>query len=542
MPKGFEHHARTFTLLTMASRVTGLARDAALTRVFGLGPVADAFTFAFMVPNLFRRLFGEGALSSAFLPAYAKHLESDGEREAGFLAWRVLSLAGIVMAAIVVIGELALGAIHLVDAREQTSLSLALLAIMLPYMPLVCLVALLGAVLQVHHRFGPTASAPVILNLTVAGAAVAGWLTLGESDGVSRAVIVALAVLVSGILQLAWCLLAVRPLKVVRRGTSERAHQVARGVWATTVPMALGLGVLQINTLVDGIIASWPTAVGPTILGFDYPLKEGSMSTLSFAQRLYEFPLGVFGVAIATAIFPQLAREASDPARFHATLRRGLRLSVFLGAAASTGLAAVCLPLATTLYVGAAFTMDDAWRVAWVVLGYAPAIWAYSVNQLYTRAFYAMGDTRTPVRLSIAMVALNFTLNVILIWTPLGVAGLAWSTGACAVLQCVILGHKLAHRTGRIVDRDVGLSLLRSAGIALGMGAIVAVIVSTFTIDSWSSAAVALLAGTTMGAGLVIAAAALLKAPELSWAMGRPAPSASEPSDNSPGGTTGASG
>ncbi len=527
MSKGFEHHARTFTLLTVASRLTGLARDAALTRAFGLGPVADAFTFAFMIPNLFRRLFGEGALSSAFLPAYAKRLESGGEAEAGYLAWRVLSIATVVMGSIVVAGELVLGGIHLTDGREDTRLTVSLLAIMLPYMPLVCLVALLGAVLQVHHRFGPTASAPVILNLLVAGTAVGGWWLLGEGDATGRVLAVAIAVLAAGVLQLGWCLLAVRPLRAIRRGSSDSSLVASRSVWKTTLPMLLGLGVLQVNTFVDGLIASWPTTFGSTILGFEYPLPEGSMATLSFAQRLYEFPLGVFGVAIATAIFPQLARESHDPARFQSTLRRGLRLSVFIGAAASTGLAAVCFPLAATLYVGNAFSMDDAWRVAWVVLGYAPAIWAYSVNQLYTRAFYAMGDTTTPVRLSIAMVALNFTLNIILINTPLGVAGLAWSTCACAVLQCLILGKKLARRTGQIVDREVGHSLLRSAGIALLMGITVAVTLSTITVDSWLSAALALAAGTTLGAGLAIAAAALLKAPELSWAMGRPGAAAS---------------
>lgn len=521
MSKGFERHARTFTLLTVASRLSGLVRDAALARAFGLGPAADAFNFAFQLPNLFRRLFGEGALSSSLIPAYTKELSERGDAAAGLLAWRVLSVAAIALGSITLLAELVLAGLHLMQSDGSQSLTLSLFAITLPYMPLVCLVALTGAVLQVHHRFGPTATAPVILNLMVAGMALAGWLAYGEGESSRRVVWVAIAVVAAGCVQLLWTVLALRGTARVTPGRSAESDAAARKVWVVTIPMILGLGVLQLNTFIDGLIASWPTAVGPTILGFAYPLPEGSMATLTLAQRLYEFPLGVFGVAIATAIFPQLAREASHPETFVATLRRGLRVSVFIGAAASAGLFAIAAPLATVLYEGGEFTAADAQRVTWVVSGYAPAVWAYSVNQLFVRAFYAQGDMRTPVRVSVGMVFLNLTLNLILIWTPLGVAGLAWSTCACAVIQCFILHAKLKQRLGVIAAPEVRRSLAQSAAIAVLMGVATMVVLNTLEVSTWGEACVALAVGTTLGAGMVVGAASLFKMPELSWSLGR---------------------
>ncbi len=210
--------------------------------------------------------------------------------------------------------------------------------------------------------------------------------------------------------------------------------------------------MLQLNTLLDGFIASWPTMFGPTILGFEYPLAEGSMAKLSWAQRLYEFPLGVFGIAVATAIFPALSRLASDDAAFAETLRRGVRLVLFIGLPASVGLMLVATPLAATILEGRAFTAEDSRETAWILLGYAPAVWAYSLNQVLVRGFYAKGDSMAPVRIAMGLVGLNLLLNLVLIWTPLRTAGLAWSTAICAALQSLwlmALAHAAAWRSRR---------------------------------------------------------------------------------------------
>jgi putative peptidoglycan lipid II flippase len=444
----FHRHARTVSLLTIVSRFGGLARDAAMSRVFGVSPLMDAFALGFLVPNLFRRLFGEGALSAALLPVYAREVE-ESVATARAMARLVIARAMVTLAVIVILIEalLAVG----VFSGEMDSSGVRLLAIMLPYAPMVCFVALIGAMLQAHGRFGPTAAAPLLLNGLLV-ASTLGLLPLVDAGTITRneqVMLVAVSVLLAGVLQVIWSVVALRRVRI-ERDVSDRssARALARKVGVQAIPMIIGLGVLQMNTLLDGLIASWPTVIGPTIPFLDvaYPLKEGSMATLSWAARLYEFPLGVFGIAIATAIFPQLSREHSDVHAFAATLRQGVRLALFVGLPASIGLVIVREPLAAVVLQGKAFTVADTEWTAFILLGYAWAIWAYCLNQLLVRAFYARGEAMTPVRVAIGMVGLNLALNLILIWTPLRVAGLSWSTGICAVLQVIVLAVLLSKR------------------------------------------------------------------------------------------------
>lgn len=544
MPRAFHAHARTVTLLTAASRVGGLARDAAMSRVFGAGATMDAFAFAFLVPNLFRRLFGEGALTAAFLPAYALWSDRD-PAVAARLAWLVVGGAAVLLSALVLGAELLVAGLRAGGAMDP--LGGSLLMAMLPYAPLVCLTALLGAMLQSHHRFGPTAAAPILLNLLLVAASLAAvWLDpAGEGRGIRLA---AGAVLLAGVLQVAWSLLVLRRVAPLRPGRpSAEASAAARGVAVRALPMILGLGVLQLNGLVDGLVASWPTLVGPTILGTPYPLGEGSMAQLGWAQRLYEFPLGVFGIAVATAIFPALSRLAVDPAAFTATLRRGIRLVLFIGLPASAGLMLVAEPIAAVVLQGRAFTAENAAITASILLGYAPAVWAYSLNQVLVRAFYARGDAMTPVRVAVTLVGLNLALNLTLIWTPLGIAGLAWSTAICALVQAAALGTLLSRRLdARLFDAAVGRSLLRSVLLTAAMAAAVGgTLLLLPAWDSWSGQALRLAAGVAVGGGIVLIGAARLGMPELGWSLGRrdggdspdpsdPPPSPDRPSDAAP--------
>jgi putative peptidoglycan lipid II flippase len=526
MAREFQRHARTVTLLTLASRLGGLARDAAMSRVFGAGPIMDAFAFAFMTPNLFRRLFGEGALSAAFLPEYTRWSDRD-PRVAQRLAFLVVGGATIVVSALVLVAEIAAGA--LASAGSLEPLAARLLAIMLPFAPLVCLTALLGAMLQAHHRFGATAAAPIVLNLLLVGASIAA-IGLEPERGITLA---AIAVLLAGVVQVLWSLLALRRVAPIAKGPpSSEATAASRRVAKLALPMILGLGVLQLNTLLDGFIASWPTMFGPTILGFDYPLAEGSMAKLSWAQRLYEFPLGVFGIAVATAIFPALSRLASDDAAFADTLRRGVRLVLFIGLPASVGLMLVATPLAATILEGRAFTAEDSRETAWILLGYAPAVWAYSLNQVLVRGFYAKGDSMAPVRIAMGLVGLNLLLNLVLIWTPLRTAGLAWSTAICAVLQSLWLMRSLTRRLGgagvdsRILDGSVVASALRSLAVAAAMAAAVGGLAVALPAalplgDGWLGSLATLLALVAAGGAVVFAMARALRMPELAWAIGR---------------------
>lgn len=548
----FERNARTFTLLTLLSRATGLLRDATLARAFGVGPVMDAFAFGFMVPNLFRRLFGEGALSAAFLPQYAGLAASDPARARRFAALTIVAMA-VVLNALALVGVLVLlwlrartpelsmtlaspvpigsgGLVAAPTAIGTARLGIELLAIMLPYMPLVCMVAVLGSVLQSHDRFGPTAASPIILNLSIVAACL-GFYPFFRESGLAgqhrHAMIVAGSVLVAGVLQLLWVATAARRVGLSLRAAPSLlrpgdAAEPLRTTLAKALPMMLGLGVLQLNTFLDGLIASWPTMVGPTILGVPFPLEPGAMAALGNAQRLYEFPLGVFGIAVASAIFPVLSRQAKEPAAFLATLRRGLRLVVFIGLPASVGLMLVARPAVATLLQGGRFTPEDTTRVAFILLGYAPAIWSYSMVNVLARAFYALGDVATPTRVSLGMVALNLTLNVTLIFTPLREAGLAWSTALCSVAQCAILLAILRRRTGPLVDRDVRGSWLAAIQASAAMAAallLVGLLLPRGT--TWGSAVRELAVLLPVGAAAFAGVALLLRRPELLWALGR---------------------
>ena len=489
--------------------------------------MTDAFAFAFMVPNLFRRLFGEGALTSSFLPVYAK-LEEREPAVAAALARMVLARVSIFLGVVVLVGEAILYFAWPPNANEAATLSAQLVAILLPYMPLVCLVALMGAVLQVHNRFGPTSAAPVILNLAI----VATCLTLAtpalSAIGVdpitpqAHVLWVAASVIVAGVLQLAWSALALRQVAI--RHIEERSAATAafRKVILQAIPMALGLGVLQVNTFVDGLIASYPTIIGPTIFGIEYPLKEGAMASLSFAQRLYEFPLGVFGISVATAIFPQLSREAHDLDAFRASLSRALRLVVYIGLPASLGLMLLRTPLTATVFQGDSFDAAATERVATILLAFAPAIWAYSANHLLTRAFYARGEPMTPVFVALSMVVLNFLLNITLIWTPLNTAGLALSTAICSILQMIILERLLAKRVGTLITGEVVRSWWKSAFVTAAMGVTVFITMAFLPAQgSWSTMFWTLLVLVAVGATTALGAARLLGMPEVRWALGR---------------------
>jgi putative peptidoglycan lipid II flippase len=519
MAKGFETHARTVTLLTLVSRVTGFARDAVLARVFGAGAIMDAFNFAFTVPNLFRRLFGEGALTASFLPVYTRLVQEKPQAAQQF-GGLMVGLLALFLSGVTLLGELVLWWLH--DADANSALGTHLLMIMLPYMPLVCLVALLGAVLQVHGRFGPTAAAPIILNIAITAAAFYGShyaLNLGVSQHIeprTHIVMVAWSVIAAGLMQVAWSWWAMRRsgLRVHFDVRTSREHLIE--VMRKALPMLLGLGIFQINTFVDGLVASYQTMVGPTVFGIDYPLPVGAMTELAYGQRLYEFPLGVFGISLATAIFPALARQTKDMPAFLETLRRGLRLTMFIGLPASVGLVLVRNDLAAAVFQGGKFTHQDSQNVGFVLAMYAPAIWAYSMQQVVTRAFYALGDSVTPVKVSVWMVVLNFVLNVVLIWTPLGVGGLALSTAIAATLQIIILQRILARRIGVVIHAPLRMSWARTAVATLIMGgAVWGVSLALPDTPTWWWSVVRLSVLCAVGAAAYYGAARAMRMPEL---------------------------
>jgi putative peptidoglycan lipid II flippase len=290
------------------------------------------------------------------------------------------------------------------------------------------------------------------------------------------------------------------------------------------LPMTLGLATLQINTLIDGLVANGSNLFGSTFFfGLQYPLHEGTMASVTWAQRLYQFPLGVFGIAVATSIYPLLAKQASKHDTFSSTLRRGLRLVVFIGLPASAGLIIVREPLVAAVFQGDKFTSSDVVTVGSILLGYASAVWAYSMAQVLTRGFYAKGDMITPVKIAMACVALNFVLNISLIWTPLGASGLAWSTAICAVVNVCGLLVCMERFVTRPLNTEVIHSFGATAILTFIMSTAVWVVVHQLwqTGGNWSSSLVPLALSVVVGILVFAVGSKILKRPELRWVVGK---------------------
>ena len=529
-PQAQEHHfggalagaIRVVSSLTLLSRFAGLARDVATAHIFGSGPTASAFRAAYAIPNLFRRLFGEGALSAAFLPEYTR-LVKDGSpvapRLASLVCWLLILATGVIT---LVLEAVLLIVLLIAPGDGERALSLKLMMLMLPMMPMVCITAILGGMLQVHGRFGPPAAAPILLNIFQIAAGTLFFVGV-VTDATTMAYIVGAAAGLASIAQVLWSLHALRGSMKWTRVFHGASHS-ARVILRRFVPVLLGLGTLQLNTMLDVVIAMWPIWIGPMMFGFKHPLDDASNGILSYTQALYQFPLGVFGLAVATAVFPLLSRAADDAPLFLSTLRRGLRLSLFIGLPASIGLLLVRDDLVAVVYAGSktGFGPEAIQRAADVLLGFAPAVWAYSLNHVYTRAFYAKGDTTTPMRLAVAMVGLNLTLNLTLLWW-LREAGLAWSTAITATVQCLVLGWLCSRKLGtRIIDAPTlrGFVLIGLVSAAMT----VAVLALRWTLPDahrWVVHAWRLLAACAVGAGVFAAAAWVMRLPELRWLMQR---------------------
>lgn len=480
--RSFVGHARIIGLLTLASRLLGLVREIVAGHFLGTGLVASAFTVAFVVPNLFRRLFGEGALSAAFIPLYSQSLKRDGANEANAFAASGVNLLVALLFGITIVGELIIGGlIYFVPGSDDRLLTLKLMAIMLPYVILICGVAFLSGVLQVHKRFGAPAFAPVILNFChIVVVFIGAWilrLRVGDQDAALLAkqttlsYWLALCVLVAGVLQVAVLLPALRSVGF--------RFQVSRHFWTPpvkkmlklTLPVALGAGVLQLSVMLDKGISVLLMQVDVNVthflfLGYSipFPMELGAPARLNLAQFLYQFPLGIFAIALATAIFPSLSAEAlsENKDRFRAVVRQGVETALFEGLPASIGLLLIREPAIRLLFQHGQINSHDADLISRSVLFYAVAIWAFSLQQIINRAYYALHDTKTPLVMSIITLVVNLGVEIPLLWTPLGEAGMAAGTCVSFVIQSIVMLIMLNRRVG-------GLELSKSAAPVLKM-------------------------------------------------------------------------
>ncbi len=468
------------SLGTLASRILGMVRDMATAALLGLsgGGVMDAFVIAFRVPNLFRRLFGEGALAASYLPVLTAQLEKD--RRA---AWQLVSVGltwlAVLLVLLVAAAEGACGLAWLVWGDVPgAGLLVGLTAVIVPYMVFICLAAQVAATLHALGHFSTPALVPVLLNVCWL---VGAWAVAPHfaPDKQAQAYVLAVSILAAGVLQLGVQLPVLRSFGFRYDYNWSRARsaiaEIARGMG----PMVLGLAITQINTLLDSVIA-WALSAapeGPQRIGWlagavRYPMEQGAAAAIYYGERLYQFPLGVLGLAVATAIFPLLSRHAArgDHRKLGADLTLGLRLVVFLGVPASVGLILLAEPLARLLFEHGEFTAEDTARTARMIATYAGGVWAYCGLPVVVRGFYALVDRTTPVKIGLAVLGLNLGLNLLLIW-PLAEAGLAAATSVAASVQVVLLVVIFSRRKSPLDWPTLGLTAARTALATLAMAA-----------------------------------------------------------------------
>lgn len=446
-------HLRVVGLLTTFSRILGLVRDMGMAALFGNGPIMDAFSVAFRLPNLARVLFGEGALTTAFLPVFIRELQQSGREAAGRVATAVFATVAVVLSGLVLVIELGiwLGA-TLFEFSPETELLLGLSAVLMPYVILICLAAQVSAVLNALGHFAWPAVVPVVLNVVWLAAI---WLLAPRvSSPVTQVYLVSGCIVVAGGLQL------LTPLPMLFRlgFRLDPAWRAARGQVAaiirTMLPVLLGLSITQLNTISDSLIAwglSQPGIEAMFAEGSPFRLRDGTASALYFGQRLYQFPLGVFGVALGTVLFPLLTAHAQrgEMDRLRDDLTLGLRLVAVIGLPASAGLMLLARPLASLCFEYGEFDADDARQTAEMIAAYGVGVWAYCGLLIVHRGFYAIGDRRTPVRIGMVAVALNLVLNLLLLW-PFGASGLALATALTAMVQILIAVWAYEQRVGRL--------------------------------------------------------------------------------------------
>ncbi|MDT8438480.1 MAG: murein biosynthesis integral membrane protein MurJ [Wenzhouxiangellaceae bacterium] len=447
--------ASTFSAMTLVSRLLGLARDIVLSRSFGASAATDAFFVAFKIPNFLRRLFAEGSFSLAFVPVLAEYRARDDKSElkslidatTGCLLAVLLVLTGLgVLAAPWVVAAFAPG---FADQPEQQQLAASLLRITFPYLPLIALTALAGGILNTLGRFAVPALTPALLNICLIAAAVLFAPQFAEP-------IEALAwgVLAAGVVQLAVQVPVLARHGVLPRPWPDFSHPGVRRILKLMLPTLFGSSVAQINLMLDVLIASL--------------LIEASISWLYYGDRLMEFPLGLFGVALSVVVLPTLASQhaRADRVEFRATLDWALRLGVLIALPAATGLALLAEPIVATLFHYGRFAAEDVQMAALALACYCAGLPAFIGVKILAPAFYARQDTMTPVRIGIIALSANMVLNIVFVLSIAGTlaggfdagiratlaahpgvhAGLALASAASAWLNAALLWRNLRAR------------------------------------------------------------------------------------------------
>ena len=454
--------------LTLVSRVLGLVRDMLMARFVGAGLASDAFLIAWRLPNLFRALFAEGAFAAVFVPLFNKKM-SEAEREqadqgliaARTFAGQVLSVLFPFLALFTILMMLAAGPIVWAmtggfpdGGPEKFALARHLTIITFPYLALISLVSLLGGILNSLNRFWVNAAAPILLNICMIIALI---FFRGDTE-VETAVTQAVAVTVSGALQLLWLIWACHRAGVNLKLTLPRLTPDVKLMLALIAPAAIGQGAIQFNLLISTSLAA-------------RFLPEGSVSWLYYADRLNQLPLGLIGIAIGTAILPALSRQiaGSDSKAASDTQNRAVELALFFAMPAMVALIVSAIPIVHGIFEHGAFTPADTRGTAAVLMAFSAGVPAYVLIKVLTPGFYARSDTKTPLRLALWSMLVNLIGNLILIW-PLAHIGVGVATAIAAWVNVALLWFTLRKRGHIAVDTRLRQKAWRIVVSAVAMG------------------------------------------------------------------------
>ena len=456
--------AGVVSLFTLLSRVLGLIRDMVIAALFGSGLTADAFFVAFRIPNLLRRLFAEGSLTIAFIPVFTEYLTRKGKKDAFEMARVILTFLSLALAVITVLGVVFAPWIVRIQAfgfggsGMKYDLTVLLTRITFPYIFFISLVAFFMGILNSLRHFAAPAAAPILLNVGIIGGAFLISPSLSEPI-----VGVAMGVFIGGVMQVAlqipWIMksgLRLMPLWIP-------SHPAVRRIGRLMLPAVFGSAVYQFNQFMGTLLASF--------------LPEGSISWLYYADRVVQFPLGVFAIAISTAVLPSLSAHAAeeDLDEFNRTLSHALRLVFFITIPATLGLMVLGKPIISILFERGAFSAHATSMTCEALFYYTAGLWAFSGIRILVSAFYALQDTKTPVKVAVAALAVNIGLSLLLMG-PLQHGGLALALSLASGVQFILLALFLYRRVKVLVFRPVLASVFKSglASAVMALGVITA--------------------------------------------------------------------
>jgi len=446
----------TVSGMTLLSRITGLARESMKAAVFGAGMQMDAFEAAFRLPNILRRMFAEGAFSQAFVPILAEYHRQRGEDATRDLVGRVATLLAVVLLGVSVVGVLAapwlvyLLAGGFARTPGKVELTAEMIRIVFPYILFVSLVSLAGSVLNVYRRFAIPAFTPVLLNVSIIGAAI--FLARYFDPPILA---LAWGVFIGGVAQLAFQIAPLARLSMLPRPRFDWRDEGVRRVLRLMGPAIIGVSAAQISALINTQLAA--------LLG------DGRISWITYADRLMEFPSALLGVALGTVLLPTLAKHHSDEnhAGYAALLDWGMRLAFLLALPAAFALWLLALPLITTLYQYGKFGVNDVWQTRSALLGYSFGLLGLILVKILAPGFYARQQIKTPVKIAFVTVLVTQVLAVLLMW-PLGHAGLTLATSVGACVNAGLLFWFL-RKSGVYVAQPGWFQFLSRVLVALGV-------------------------------------------------------------------------